>query len=157
MVKAYIAFGANLGNAAATLHAAYLKLKYTNGVSSVRMSSLYHSKPVQAHGPDFVNAVACLHTQLSPWQLLDKLQLLENLYGRQRLYRNAPRKLDLDLLLYGQVQCRSNRLILPHPRMHRRAFVLLPLCELAPNIVLRQGKLKHILNNLQNQIVKKIE
>ncbi|RYG27399.1 MAG: 2-amino-4-hydroxy-6-hydroxymethyldihydropteridine diphosphokinase, partial [Burkholderiales bacterium] len=102
------------------------------------VSSLYRSAPVDAGGPDFVNAVAELRTQLAPLALLDALQAIEQQEGRERPFRNAPRTLDLDLLLYGdeaEVHLDSARLTLPHPRMHERAFVLLPLAEIAPQRV----------------------
>ena len=96
----------------------------------LRQSSLYLSAPIQAQGPDFVNAVVALQTQLSAPDLLSALQSIEVLAGRERPYPNAPRTLDLDLLLYGQAQMDSPALTLPHPRMRQRAFVMTPLAEL---------------------------
>jgi 2-amino-4-hydroxy-6-hydroxymethyldihydropteridine diphosphokinase len=87
---------------------------------------------VDAAGPDFFNAVAALDTLLAPCELLAALQAIEQRFGRERPYRNAPRTLDLDLLLHGDVQLDSPTLTLPHPRLHQRAFVLLPLLEIAP-------------------------
>jgi 2-amino-4-hydroxy-6-hydroxymethyldihydropteridine diphosphokinase len=96
---------------------------------------LYRSAPVDATGPDYLNAVAELHTTLDAMAVLDLLQSLENQAGRERPYRNAPRTLDLDLLLYGDARIDASTLNVPHPRMWGRAFVLLPLAELAPQRV----------------------
>jgi 2-amino-4-hydroxy-6-hydroxymethyldihydropteridine diphosphokinase len=94
-----------------------------------RVSDLYRSAPVDADGPDYFNAVVSLYTDLQPDALLTALQALEALGGRVRSYVNSPRTLDLDLLLYGDMKLHSTRLILPHPRMHERAFVLRPLLD----------------------------
>jgi 2-amino-4-hydroxy-6-hydroxymethyldihydropteridine diphosphokinase len=101
----------------------------------VARSSFYRSEPVDASGPDFVNAVAELRSTLEPEALLGALQSIESRFGRERPRRNAPRTLDLDLLRYGERQVRSPTLTLPHPRLQERAFVLLPLAELAPALV----------------------
>ncbi len=130
--RAYVGLGANLGDGAATLRQVLAELRDTEGVLAVTASPFYRSAPVEATGPDFVNAVAALDTRLAPLALLDALQALENRHGRQRPYKNAPRTLDLDLLLYGDTAMAHERLSLPHPRMHQRAFVLLPLRDLAP-------------------------
>ena len=99
------------------------------------MSSLYGSAPVDASGPDYLNAVVALHTALGPMALLDHLQSIELDLGRERPYRNAPRTLDLDLLRYGEATINSPTLTVPHPRMYERAFVLQPLFEVAPHQV----------------------
>lgn len=138
-VRAYVALGANLGDGAATLRSVLAELQETGGIAAVTASPFYRSAPVEASGPDFVNAVAALDTHLAPLELLDALQALENRHGRERPYKNAPRTLDLDLLLYGDTVLDHERLTLPHPRMHLRAFVLLPLRDLAPGLTL-QGK-----------------
>jgi 2-amino-4-hydroxy-6-hydroxymethyldihydropteridine diphosphokinase len=134
-VLAYIALGANLGDARATVQQALQDLQTLPRTKLQRRSSLYRSAPVDAAGPDFINAVAEVTTALSPQQLLAELQLLEQTAGRQRPYRNAPRTLDLDILLYGDLQLDSLALTIPHPRMGARAFVLLPLAEIAPSRV----------------------
>lgn len=131
----FVGLGANLGDARATLAAAVAGLAALPGTTLVRRSSLYRSAPVDAHGPDFVNAVVELQTSLPPQALLAALQALEQAHGRQRPYRHAPRTLDLDLLLYGQRVLATDTLTLPHPRLHQRAFVLQPLLELAPALV----------------------
>lgn len=132
---AYIALGANLGDARATVLQALKDLQTLPQTKLLRRSSLYRSAPVDATGPDFINAVAEVATALSPQQLLTELQQLEQKAGRQRPYRNAPRTLDLDILLYGDLKLDSPTLVIPHPRMLARAFVLLPLAEIAPSRV----------------------
>ncbi|WBY00958.1 2-amino-4-hydroxy-6-hydroxymethyldihydropteridine diphosphokinase [Ramlibacter tataouinensis] len=134
-VTAYVALGANLGDAVAAVSAALQRLAALPQSSLAAHSSLYRTAPVQATGPDFVNAVAALRTSLTAPALLAELQRLEDEAGRDRPYRNAPRTLDLDLLLYGDARIASPRLVVPHPRMHERAFVLVPLAEIAPQLV----------------------
>ncbi len=142
---AYIGLGANLGDAPATLRRAAEELAAHPRIAACRLSRLYRSAPVDAAGPDFFNAVACVRTGLAPLALLDLLQALEAAHGRKRPYRNAPRTLDLDLLLYGDETMDDARLTLPHPRMHERAFVLAPLAELAPGLRVRGMPLAHWL------------
>jgi 2-amino-4-hydroxy-6-hydroxymethyldihydropteridine diphosphokinase len=134
-VTAYVALGANLGDAADALQQAVQSMAQTAGISRVRCSRLYRSAPVDASGPDFINAVVELRTVLTAPDLLDALQAMEAAAGRQRPFRHAPRTLDLDLLLYGSANVSSPRLTVPHPRMGERAFVLVPLSELAPHLV----------------------
>ncbi len=132
---AYIGLGANLGDTRTTLQAAQHALALLPGCRLLQVSSVYRSAPVDASGPDFHNAVAVLQTTLAPLALLDALQAIEQQFGRQRPYANAPRTLDLDLLLLGDLQLQSPRLTVPHPRLHQRAFVLQPLLELSPGLV----------------------
>jgi len=134
-VLAYIALGGNLGDAKATVLAAIEQVSALPGVRMVARSSLYRTAPVEATGPDFINAVMAVQTRLSAHDLLLNLQHLEHLAGRQRPYLNAPRTLDLDVLLYGSDCIDSPHLVVPHPRMFQRAFVLLPLSEIAPQLV----------------------
>ena len=129
---AYVALGANLGNASATLTQAFLDLGKLPQTMLVHRSSLYRTAPIESSGPDYYNAVAEISTALDPHGLLTALQGLEKNAGRQRPYRNAPRTLDLDILLYGDLQLDSPTLTIPHPRMLSRAFVLVPLAEIAP-------------------------
>lgn len=131
----FIALGANLGDASATVRQALEDLETLPDTQVLKASSLYRSAPVEASGPDFVNAVAQLSTRLAPLDLLAALQRLERAAGRERAWRNAPRTLDLDILLYGDIEIDSPALSLPHPRMNARAFVLLPLAEIAPERV----------------------
>ena len=133
--RAYVGLGANLGaDPGATLSQAALHLAALPGTRVAALSSVWRSAPVEAQGPDFLNAVVALDTGLAPLPLLDALQAIEQAHGRERPYRNAPRTLDLDLLLYGDIALDSPRLILPHPRLGERAFVLRPLLELAPGL-----------------------
>ena len=133
--RAYVGLGANLGaDIAATLTQAALQLAALPGTQVAALSSAWRSAPVDAGGPDFLNAVAALDTTLLPLELLDALQAIELAHGRERPYRNAPRTLDLDLLLYGDLTLDTPRLTLPHPRLGERAFVLRPLLEIAPEL-----------------------
>lgn len=134
-MSAWIGLGANLGDARAALRSAVQAMAALPGTRLLRVSSLYRSAPVDAGGPDYLNAVAELDTTLAPLELLHALQRIEQAAGRERPYRNAPRTLDLDLLLYGTLRLDSAELTVPHPRMGERAFVLLPLAELAPQLV----------------------
>jgi len=133
--RAWIGLGANLGAREAALRGALAGMAALPGTRVLRVSSLYRSAPVDAGGPDYLNAVAEIATTLAPLALLHALQALEQAAGRERPYRNAPRTLDLDILFYGDVRLESTALTLPHPRLHERAFVLLPLAELAPERV----------------------
>jgi 2-amino-4-hydroxy-6-hydroxymethyldihydropteridine diphosphokinase len=134
-VLAYLGLGANLGDAKASVLAAIQAIGQIAGVALRKQSSLYGSAPVDAQGSDYVNAVLQVETRLPSLDLLHALQTIELQAGRQRSFKNAPRTLDLDILLYGCVQIDSPELTLPHPRMWSRAFVLHPLAELAPELV----------------------
>lgn len=151
MTRVYIGLGANLGSAAHTLHTAAGQLAQATAASHFELSRLYRSAPVDSTGPDYVNAVAMLDTTMTARQLLATLQDIELQHGRLRPYRNAPRTLDLDLLLYGDERINEPDLIVPHPRMHERAFVLKPLADLAPSLHLRQGTLADLLRNCSDQ------
>lgn len=133
-VTAFVGIGANLGEPCTAVLDAVRAIACVDGVLAVRRSSLYGSTPIESSGPDYVNAVAELQTRLTAPELLAQLQAIESKAGRERPYRNAPRTLDLDLLLFGQATIQSAALTLPHPRMWVRAFVLLPLSEIAPDI-----------------------
>ena len=134
--RAYVGLGANLGeDPGATLTQAALRLAALPGTQVAALSSVWRSAPVDAEGPDFLNAVAALDTTLAPLELLDALQAIEQAHGRERPYRNAPRTLDLDLLLHGDAVLTTPRLTLPHPRLGERAFVLRPLLEIAPDLI----------------------
>lgn len=136
-MRAYIGLGANLGEAANTLQVALQAIGLLPESRLLAASPLYRSAPVgYLDQPDFVNAVACIETTRPALQLLTDLQALEEQSGRQRTFRNAPRTLDLDLLLYGDCVLNEPDLELPHPRMHQRGFVLVPLLDIAPNIII---------------------
>lgn len=134
-VHAWVALGANLGDSVAAVRGALDALNRLPGLRVVRASSLYRSAPHEARGPDFINAVAELATTLIAPDLLSALQAIEAEAGRERPYRNAPRTLDLDLLFYGDGRIDSPTLTVPHPRWRERAFVLVPLAEIAPQRV----------------------
>ena len=134
-VRAFIGLGANLGDPQSALRQALHRLGDLTQTRVVRASGLYGSTPVDSSGPDYVNAVAEVATQLAAPALLVALQQQELEAGRERPYRNAPRTLDLDLLLYGSAHIASPTLTVPHPRMQERAFVLMPLAEIAPELV----------------------
>ncbi|PQA82668.1 2-amino-4-hydroxy-6-hydroxymethyldihydropteridine diphosphokinase [Limnohabitans sp. TS-CS-82] len=134
-VLACVALGANLGDARAVVQQALGDLTQLDDTRVVRASSLYRTAPHEASGPDFINAVALLETQLSPLDLLHVLQQIEQAHGRQRPYKNAPRTLDLDLIFHGDAQLATTELTLPHPRWTERAFVLVPLAQVCPERV----------------------
>jgi 2-amino-4-hydroxy-6-hydroxymethyldihydropteridine diphosphokinase len=134
-VTAYIGLGANLGDSLSALGLAVQQLDFSPGISVAACSSYYRTAPVDSSGPDYTNAVVAIRTTLSAPELLLCLQGIEAGAGRERPYRNAPRTLDLDILLYGDAQVSSTTLEIPHPRMWQRAFVLLPLAEIAPQCV----------------------
>jgi 2-amino-4-hydroxy-6-hydroxymethyldihydropteridine diphosphokinase len=134
-VGATVGLGANLGNPQAALAGAIASLAALDGVKLVAQSAFYRSAPIDSSGPDYVNAVVQLQTTLTAPELLAQLQTIEQGAGRERPYRNAPRTLDLDILLFGDASIQSESLTVPHPRMWQRAFVLLPLAEIAPALV----------------------
>jgi 2-amino-4-hydroxy-6-hydroxymethyldihydropteridine diphosphokinase len=133
---ACVGLGANLGDAHATLAAAIDELSRLPHTVMGGVSPTYRSAPIDATGPDYLNAVVALRTDLMPLALLAQLQRIEHDHGRERSVRNAPRTLDLDLLLYGEQSIDSPELTVPHPRLHQRAFVLLPLADLLPAAVI---------------------
>lgn len=132
---AYVAIGANLGDARQTVRQAIEALNALPQSRVTAQSSLYRTAPHEATGPDFINAVVALETSLEPLALLAELQAAELRAGRERPYRHAPRTLDLDLLSFGDQVIDTPTLTLPHPRMRQRAFVLVPLAEIAPDQV----------------------
>ena len=151
LVNVYAGLGANLGQARLSLDDAILALGKLPETLLVGCSSFYQSAPFQADGPDYINVVVHLQTRLNAIDLLRAFQRLEDLAGRERPFRNAPRTLDIDLLLFGDGEIQSPALQVPHPRMRERAFVLLPLKELAPGWVKTDELLK-----LQSQVVKRL-
>ncbi len=136
MMTAYIGLGANLGDAAASVRSALNELAALPQTRLQGQSDLFRTAPVDAGGDDYVNAVARIETSLSANELLAQLQALEQQHGRERPYANAPRTLDLDLLLYGDERIASDHLTVPHPRMTQRAFVLIPLLQIDPFIAI---------------------
>ncbi len=151
LVNVYAGLGANLGHARQSIDSAILALGKLPETLLVGRSSFYQSAPFQADGPDYTNAVVHLRTRLNAIDLLRAFQSVEDLAGRERPYHNAPRTLDIDLLLYGNGNIQSPELQVPHPRMNERAFVLLPLSELAPELVTTDE-----LRGVQDQVVNRL-
>lgn len=134
---AVIALGSNLENPAAQVRAALAEIAKLPQTELTAVSSLYLSEPVgYTDQPDFINAVCMVETQLPALELLNRLQEVENAFGRKRSFRNAPRTLDLDIIDFAGETYEDERLVLPHPRAHERSFVLLPLAEIAPHYAL---------------------
>ena len=159
MTLAYIALGANLADPAAQVRAAFAELDRLPDTRLVAASSLYCTAPIgYAEQPEFINAVAAVETGLAPRQLLQELLALEQRCGRVRgAERNGPRTLDLDLLLYGDTVLQSPELTLPHPRLHLRAFVLVPLAEIAPELALPgRGHVAAWLPAVANQGIRRL-
>ncbi len=154
---AAVGLGANLGDPVATLSAAVAALGCVPCSAVQAVSSVWRSAPVEAEGPDFYNAVALVKTDLAPEEFLRQLQGIEVQHGRQRPFRNAPRTLDLDLLFLGSQEWMSQTLVLPHPRLHQRAFVLRPLLELLPDCELpKLGCLSRYLPDVADQRIERL-
>jgi 2-amino-4-hydroxy-6-hydroxymethyldihydropteridine diphosphokinase len=154
--RVFVGLGANLGEAVRTLQLAVQQLRQLPTTQVVAVSPFYLTSPVDATGPDYTNAVVEIGTQMQPAALLQALQGIEAEHGRSRPYRHAPRTLDLDLLLYGQRVDDDPALTLPHPRLHRRAFVLRPLLDIAPALghpLL--GPLADLLPGVADQVLRK--
>lgn len=156
--RAYVGLGGNLGDARAQVEAAFEALSASPGLLLVARSSLYRSAPIDAGGPDYVNAVAAIDTTLEPLTLLRTLQAIETHFGRERPFPNAPRTLDLDLLLHGDTCMVTPELSLPHPRLHLRAFVLQPLAELAPGLwIPGRGPVRALLPSVADQAIARLD
>lgn len=142
MALVTVALGANLGEPLATLRKVVSEIEASPDFSEVKVSPFYDTSPVESSGPDYVNAVLTAKTDLDPKEVLHRLQKLEIRYGRVRPAGvvNAPRTLDLDVLLYDDLQSDDPELILPHPRMTGRLFVLVPLADLAGEDSLLEGR-----------------
>ena len=158
LATVFIALGSNLQDPAAQVKAGFAELARLPGTRLTAQSSLYRSAPVgYADQPDFINAVAAIETALAPRVLLDALLAIERRHGRVREFLNAPRTLDLDVLLYGDLQWHEHGLTVPHPRMHERAFVLLPLAEIAPHCVIpARGALSDLLRTVDVASVERL-
>lgn len=158
MVRAYIAFGANLGDPVAAFAEALQRLDALPDTRVVARSSLYRSTPVGVAGqPDYLNAVIALDTALAPRPLLEALLTIEHDAGRRRDFPMAPRTLDLDLLLHGDAVIDVAGLQVPHPRMHERAFALLPLAEIDPAASIPgRGAVAALLPALAGQAIERV-
>ncbi|AGF48545.1 2-amino-4-hydroxy-6-hydroxymethyldihydropteridine pyrophosphokinase [Candidatus Kinetoplastibacterium oncopeltii TCC290E] len=156
-VESYIGLGSNQGDSISIINNAISDLFCIFGSHSIK-SKMYISSPIKAEGPDFINAVVKIFTNKVPLDLLETLQILEKKYGRQRMYKNSPRTLDLDILLYSQKSIRSKELTIPHPRMQERAFVLKPIIDIDPYIEIPYyGKAQNLLSNIKDQYIKEID
>jgi 2-amino-4-hydroxy-6-hydroxymethyldihydropteridine diphosphokinase len=155
---AYVGIGSNLDQPLEQVRAAFIELDAMPDTRVVKRSSLYRTAPIgHAAQPDFVNAVAQLETGLAAERLLAELQQIEARHGRRRSFPNAPRTLDLDLLLYGTARLATPTLTVPHPRMHERGFVLEPLLEIAPEVAIPdRGPAKGFLGCVKDQKTQRI-
>jgi 2-amino-4-hydroxy-6-hydroxymethyldihydropteridine diphosphokinase len=155
---AFIGLGSNLEDPRSQLQQAFADLGQLPGTSLLARSSLYCSAPVgYADQPDFVNAVAKIATALTPQALLQTLLQIEHRHGRERTFRNAPRTLDMDLLLYDDLRLHEHGLTIPHPQMHLRAFVLQPLLEIAPDCVIPAvGSAAQAMQACQDQVLERL-
>lgn len=158
-VTAAIALGANLGDCGVALRAAIREISALPQTKLMAQAGFYRTAPIESSGPDYLNTVILVETLLSPRELLHSLQALELAHGRIRPKGiiNAPRTMDLDLLTYGDLASTDPELTLPHPRMHLRAFVLVPLIEIVPDFVIpEKGKARNYLPSVADQRIEKL-
>ena len=157
MARAFIGFGGNIGDTRQLITDAIVCLAQRSQLEILAKSCFYQSAPVEALGGDYINAVIEIETQLSPYGLLHVCQAIEQEFGRERPYANAPRTLDLDILFYEGVTQSETELMLPHPKIVERSFVLLPLLEIAQNFFLPDfGELKAYLPKVAHQRIEKL-
>jgi 2-amino-4-hydroxy-6-hydroxymethyldihydropteridine diphosphokinase len=157
MARAFIGFGGNIGDTRQLITDAIICLAQRSELNILAKSCFYQSAPVEALGEDYINAVIEIDTQLTPSGLLYVCQAIEQEFGRERPYTNAPRTLDLDILSYEGVTQNDTELTLPHPRIIERSFVLLPLLEIAPDFLLPNfGELKAYLPKVAHQRIEKL-
>lgn len=158
MLRAYVGLGANLGDAAAAMESAVAAMAEISATTVVARSRTYRSAPLDSTGPDYLNAVVAIDTELPPTELLSALQRIEQAHGRERPFPNAPRTLDLDLLLFGDQTIDIPGLQVPHPRLHERAFALLPLNEVARDVLIPgRGPLRQFLSGVAQQRIEVCE
>lgn len=156
MHKVFIGLGANLGDELSYINKAISKLVECDDIELLATSSAYKTSPVESDGEDYLNAVIQINTSLDPFELLSIMQKIELDLGRQRPYKNAPRTIDLDILLFDDMQIKGDRLTIPHPRITQRAFVLVPLRELNPDLEIGGQSLETWIANLPcNQKIEK--
>lgn len=136
ITQAFIGMGGNLGDPHDTIMHAADTLRTSQGIATLRLSRCFRTKPVQASGPDYCNAVAEVQTSLTAVALMELLLAIEARHGRRRDHWHAPRTLDLDLIAFDALRIVGSQLTIPHPRAHERAFVLVPLCELNDRVML---------------------
>ena len=159
MSNIFIALGSNLGNPKEMVKNGILSIKNIGGVRILSESSLYETPPVGIlNQPNFINAVVKIDSNLSPYELLNKLLKIENTAGRIRVNKNGPRTLDLDILLFDNLILNEKKLTIPHPRMHERLFVLMPLKDIDETIVIpNHGAIIDIINKLNPENIIRIE
>ena len=153
MHAAYIGFGSNIGDRLAHIQNALDTLSKTEGITLQRISSIYATDPVGYETQaQFLNGVAAIQTTLSPLSLLHTLKNIETAIGRRHRIRWGPREIDLDILIYGDLCIQTEKLVIPHPEMHLRGFVLVPLAEIAPYLVhpVFQESIQTLLNRLED-------
>ena len=153
MYLAYIGFGSNIGDRLAHIQNAIHILSETEGITLQKISSLYKTDPVgYEEQAQFLNGVAAIQTSLSPLSLLHTLKDIETAVGRQHRIRWGPREIDLDILIYGDLCVQTEKLVVPHPEMHLRGFVLVPLAEIAPDLVhpVFQVSIQTLLNRFED-------
>jgi len=157
-VRAFVALGSNLEDPVAQVQAGARALESLPDTRLYSCSSLYRTAPVgYADQPDFINAVCSIETGLSASDLMRSLLAIEQSRGRARVMQGGPRTLDLDLLLYGEMECAEASLMLPHPRLHERAFVLYPLAEIAPGLVVPgRGRIEELLRDCAGQVIERL-
>ena len=160
MAVAFLSLGSNIGDSKSIIKNALLDISSLDKVNSLKASSLYCTKPVgYLDQDDFVNVSAIIDTSYTKEELLEHFQILEQKYKRVRLFKDGPRTLDIDILTYDDVISDKKELILPHPRMHERAFVLIPLMEIAPNAIIAKHNLsiKELAQKLPSEQIKGVK
>jgi 2-amino-4-hydroxy-6-hydroxymethyldihydropteridine diphosphokinase len=156
-ITAFVGIGSNLGDSLANVRNAILQIGLLPQTSVSAQSSLFRTAPIDADGDDYINAVIRIDTGLTAGQLLHELQALETAVGRERPYPNAPRVLDLDILLYGRQKIASAGLTVPHPRLTQRAFALIPLLQIDPFVEIPgYGPAHRFAADVAQQVIRKI-
>lgn len=157
MPKAYLGIGGNLGKVKENIEEALKLLQEGNSLKLQKISSYYETAPVGYEQQAwFLNIVAEIETQMTPYELLALCNKVEHLLKRERLIKWGPRTIDIDILLYEGFESNEEKLIVPHPRMQERAFVMMPLLEIAPDLYMKGQSLKKIVHNINNQEIRKL-
>ena len=157
MPRAYLGLGGNIGNVKENMQEALRLLQANNAVKLIKQSSYYETAPVGFEQQEwFINIVIEIETGLPPYELLELCNKVEHQLKRERLIRWGPRTIDIDILLYEGFKSNEPKLIVPHPRMQERAFVMIPLLEIAPDLKIKGQSLKEIVNHISNQEIRKL-
>lgn len=157
MPKAYLGIGGNIGDVKENIEEALLQLQEGNSLNLQKVSSYYETAPVGYEQQEwFLNIVVEVETELTPYELLSHCNKVEHQLKRERLIRWGPRTIDIDILLYEGYESNDEKLTLPHPRMQERAFVMIPLQEIAPDLIINSNSIKEISNNIKNQEIRKL-